>query len=274
MNEHTPGENAPESSEVVARMELAREAGLAAGRIALEYFGRDDVEVERKADQSPVTVADRAAERYLREQIAKAFGDDGILGEEYDEQQGQSGFRWIVDPIDGTKTFIRGVPFWGTMVAVEYDGRAVVGAISFPALDEHIYAASGQKCWYQRGNAAAVEARVSSVATLDESLFCVTDASSFERTGRGQAYIELEQAAWMTRSWGDCYGYMLVATGRAEVMIDAVMNVWDAAALQPIIEEAGGTFTDWDGNETIHAGEAIASNALVHKKVLGVTRGA
>lgn len=268
------GSTAPESSEVVARLELAREAGIAAGRIALEYFRRDDLEVERKADESPVTVADRAAERYLREQIAEKFPTDGILGEEYDEQQGESGFRWIVDPIDGTKTFIRGVPFWGTMVAVEYDGRAIAGVVSFPALDEHIWAASGQKCWYQHGDQPPVEARVSTVAALDESVFCVTDASSFERTSRGAAYTALEKAAWMTRSWGDCYGYLLVATGRAEVMIDAVMNVWDAAALQPIIEAAGGTFTDWNGNHTIHGGEAVATNGHVHEKVLDVTRGA
>ncbi|MEZ6072733.1 MAG: histidinol-phosphatase [Pirellulales bacterium] len=263
----------PPATEVAVRMEVARDLAIAGGQLALGYFRREDLEVHSKADTSPVTVADRSTEQFLREQIGLKFPSDGILGEEYDERPGESGFRWIVDPIDGTKTFIRGVPLWGTMVAVEFAGRAVIGAMSFPALDEHIYAATGQKCWYQQGGSAPRLATVSAVDRWEDCLFCVTDAASFARQGRGDVYAAIEGSAWISRSWGDCYGYLLVATGRAEVMIDAIMNVWDAAALQPIIEEAGGTFTDFQGNRTIDAGEGIATNGRLLEKVLDVTRG-
>jgi histidinol phosphatase-like enzyme (inositol monophosphatase family) len=257
--------------EIIARLELARAAATEAGRITLGYFRREDVEVELKADASPVTVADREAEEHLRRRIAAEFPDDGIVGEEFPEQDGRSGFRWIVDPIDGTKSFIRGVPLYGTLVGVEHQGHGVVGVVEMPALDERLYAAKGQGAWHQPGSKEPQAARVSSCARLADALFCTTSVDGFHRIGRAVAFERLRDAALLTRTWGDCYGYVLVATGRAEVMIDPQMNVWDAAAIQPIVEEAGGTFTDWQGKPTIRGGQGIATNSRVLDEVLAIT---
>lgn len=257
---------------IADRLELARFTGREAGQFTLRYFNQNNYAVELKADDSPVTVADRGAEELLRQHIAAAFPQDGILGEELGEQTGNSGFRWILDPIDGTKSFISGVPMYGTMVGVEFDGRAVVGAVYIPGTDELVYAGVGQGCWYQAAGKAPVKAQVSRRGTLAESLFVTTAVKSFGDMQRRAAYDRLEDICRITRTWGDCYGYLLVATGRAELMVDPVMNVWDAAALQPILEEAGGTFTDWQGRPTIHSGEGIATNGLVLDEVLAVTR--
>jgi len=262
----------PNPEDVQSRLAVAIEAGRAAGDVTLGYFGRDNFEVELKADASPVTVADRESEQLLRSRIQKAFPNDAIVGEEFDNVAGSSPYRWIVDPIDGTKSFIHGVPLYGTMVGVEFQGRCVVGVLVFPGLGEYLYASVGKGAWYVRGDDAPRRANVSRTTQLEASLFCVTSVASFSTMGRGEAFQQLIEATQLTRTWGDCYGYLLVATGRAEVMIDAVMNVWDAAALQPIIEEAGGTFTDWKGEPTIHNGEGIATNGHVLEQVLAITR--
>ena len=261
------------SNDLADRLELALAAAREAGAITLRYFRRDNFAVELKADASPVTVADREAELHLRQRIADAFPGDGILGEEFGEQAGDSGFRWILDPIDGTKSFISGVPLYGTLVGVEYEGRSVVGVIHMPGLDEYVYAAVGQGAWCAQAGEPPRAARVSSQDRLAEGLFCTTDVRTFTQIGRDDAYQRLQSTARLTRTWGDCYGYLLVATGRAEVMIDPKVNVWDCAALQPIIEAAGGTFTDWNGVPTIHAGQAVATNGRVLDEVLAVTRG-
>ncbi len=259
-------------SELAARLQLAVAAARKAGDLTLTYFQRDDLGVEIKADDSPVTVADRGAEQLLRREIAAAFPSDGILGEEFGEQAGTSGYRWILDPIDGTKSFISGVPLYGTLIGVEHEGRSVVGVIHIPGLGETAYAAKGEGAWYVKGGAAPRPARVSKKPTLREGLFCTSEVRNFERIGRRDAYDKLQAAARISRSWGDAYGYLLVATGRAELMVDPMMHVWDCAALQPVIEEAGGTFTDWNGTPTIHATNSIATNGLVLDEVLAVTR--
>ncbi|MBA4015996.1 MAG: histidinol-phosphatase [Pirellula sp.] len=259
-------------SELAARLQLAVAAARKAGDLTLTYFQRDDLGVEIKADDSPVTVADRGAEQLLRREIAAAFPSDGILGEEFGEQAGASGYRWILDPIDGTKSFISGVPLYGTLIGVEHEGRSVVGVIHIPGLAETAYAAKGEGAWYVKGDAAPRPARVSKKQALREGLFCTSEVRNFERIGRRDAYDKLQAAARISRSWGDAYGYLLVATGRAELMVDPMMHVWDCAALQPVIEEAGGTFTDWNGTPTIHATNSIATNGLVLDEVLAVTR--
>jgi histidinol phosphatase-like enzyme (inositol monophosphatase family) len=260
------------AAEVSPRLSLARSAGIEAGRLTLRYFQTTSYQVERKADNSPVTIADRSAEELLRARIAVAFPHDGILGEELGEVQGTSGFRWILDPIDGTKSFIHGVPLYGTMVAVEHEDRAVVGFVFMPALDEGVFAGAGQGSWQFRGQAEPTPARVSSRSKLAECLLVTSAIDTFTERGAGAALDALCKAAWITRTWGDCYGYLLVATGRADVMIDPILNVWDAAAVQPIVEEAGGTFTDWQGTPTIHAGEAVATNGRVLDEVLAGVR--
>jgi histidinol-phosphatase len=263
----------PESApELAARLELAVRAAREAGQLTLEFFQREDLAVERKADNSPVTEADRQAEQLLRRRIREAFADDGILGEEFGEEPGTSGFRWILDPIDGTKSFICGVPLYGTLIGVERAGTSVVGVIYVAGLDECVYAASGSGAWYTRGSSAPRPARVSACKRLAEAVFLTSQLDTFYPRGAQQVYLEMERVASITRTWGDCYGYLLIATGRADVMIDPVMNVWDAAALQPILEQAGGTYCDWTGKPTIHSGEGIGCNLLLLDQVLAITR--
>jgi histidinol phosphatase-like enzyme (inositol monophosphatase family) len=261
------------AAEIASRLNLALSAGKEAGKLTLRFFQQHDLQVERKDDSSPVTVADRSAELFLRERIAAAFAGDGVIGEEYGIDDGTSGFNWILDPIDGTKSFISGVPLYGTLIGVEHEGRCLAGFVFMPGLDEGVYASAGQGTWHFRGTSQPVKARVSPKGKLSDGLFVTSEVGTFAQRGAAVAFDGLERAASITRTWGDCYGYLLIATGRAEAMVDPVMNLWDAAAVQPIVEEAGGTFTDWQGNATIHSGEGIATNGLVLEEVLAVTRG-
>lgn len=250
-------------------VQIAREAGLH----TLNYFQRADLAVELKSDASPVTVADREAEQHLRQRIAERFADDAILGEEFGEQNGTTGYRWILDPIDGTKSFVHGVPLYGTLVAVEHGGRSVIGVIYIPALDEGVHALAGGGCWHHRGGGEPTRAHVNSTARLADSLVLSSEIR-YPTAGRQQALLSLAQNARINRTWGDCYGYLLVATGRAEVMLDPIMGLWDIAPLQPILEEAGGTLTDWRGEPTIYSAEGIATNGRVLDEVLAICKGA
>ena len=261
------------TAELKGRFELALAAAREAGISTLAHFQSDSLAVELKSDASPVTVADRQAEELLRRRISKEFPDDAILGEELGEQPGTSGYRWIVDPIDGTKSFVAGVPLFGTLVAVEHQQRSVIGVIFLPALDECVYAAAGGGAWYQRGGNRPCPARVSSCSKLSEALLSTSELR-YPTPDRQQALARLVEATRVNRTWGDCYGYLLVATGRADVMIDPIMALWDATALQPILEEAGGTLTDWQGNPTIYSAEAVATNGQLLAEVLAITRGA
>src|SRR5262245_55809007 len=261
------------ATEVARRLEFAIAAGKEAGRLTLRYFQRDNYEVERKSDASPVTIADRSAEQLLRERIRAAFADDGIIGEEFGTSAGTSGFNWILDPIDGTKSFISGVPLYGTMVAVEHEGRALAGVVYMPALAEGVYASAGQGAFHFRGDEPPRRCRVSQKSRLADAVFLTSQIDSFAQRGAAAVFERLQAAASITRTWGYCYGYLLVATGRAELMVDPIMNVWDAAAVQPIIEESGGTFTDWQGVATIHSGEAVATNGKTLSDVLAILAG-
>ena len=241
---------------------VALEAAHEGGRRTLAYFNTG-VDVDSKADGTPVTAADREAEAAMRRIIGRAFPGHGILGEEEGETAGSAPYRWIIDPLDGTRSFVRGVPLYGTLVGLEIRGDPAVGVIHLPALDETIAAARGEGCtWNGR------PCRVSAVDRLTDALLVVTD----ERTARARsgAYDRLVGATQLQRTWADCYGYALVATGRAEIALDPVMNVWDCAALLPVIEEAGGRFTDWRGRRTIHGGEAVATNGVVHAEVVAL----
>jgi histidinol-phosphatase len=235
-----------------------------AGKLTLRYF-QTGLIPDLKADESPVTIADRASERLMRELIETRYPRHSILGEEEGETRPGASYRWIIDPIDGTKTFVRGVPLYAVLVGLERHGEVVVGAINIPATGELLHAARGEGCtWNGR------RARVSKVAALRDALLLATDAESMARHGRAAAYRRLVAATKMQRSWGDAYGYVLVATGRAEVMLDPVASVWDCAAILPVLQEAGGTCTDWRGAPTIHAGELIGTNGLVLEEVVGL----
>ena len=260
------------AKEISSRLALARSGAISAGKLTLKYFQHDNYSVERKSDASPVTIADRSAEQHLRERIAAAFPHDGVIGEEMGQASGDSGFNWIVDPIDGTKAFISGVPLYGTMVGVEREGRCVAGVVYIPALHEGVYASAGQGTWHFKDELHEAQVHVSKKPRLADGLFVTSQVDTFAQRGAMEAYSKLEKAAYITRTWGDCYGYLLVATGRAELMVDPIANLWDLAAIQPIIEEAGGRFTDWQGNRTIAAGEAIATNGLVQEEVLAIVR--
>ncbi|MCX7424169.1 MAG: histidinol-phosphatase [Planctomycetia bacterium] len=251
-----------------ARLELAIDAAREAGLLTLEYFRRDDVEVQRKRDDSPVTIADRRAEEYLRRRIAEAFPQDAIRGEEGDDRPGESGFRWLVDPIDGTKSFIHGVPLYATLVAVEHEGESVLGVIEVPALGERVYAATGRGAWHVVGEASPQPAKVSACPRLAEGLFLTSSVATFDRLGLRGVYDRLQASARLARTWGDGYGYFLVATGRAALMVDPAMEVWDAGPMLPILQEAGGTFTDWQGRATIHGGRGVGTNGMVFEEVM------
>jgi histidinol phosphatase-like enzyme (inositol monophosphatase family) len=271
--------NAPVPSAVTDRLAVAIEATRLAAADTLRWFGAASLVVDRKADDSPVTQADRAAEAILRRELLGAFPDDAFLGEETGGSPGTSGYEWVVDPIDGTKSFVRGVPLYATLVGCRQAGRGVLGVIAIPALDEVAYAARGGGAWHVRGSAAPVAARVSARGTLAESLVCSSDFTSFDRWSGGKAAgsaarSRIEEACGLVRTWGDGYGYLLVATGRADIMIDPLLNPWDAAAVDVVVTEAGGRFSDWHGRDSIESGDGIATNGLVHDAALGVIRGA
>jgi len=260
-----------------ARLATALQATRLAAAETLRWFNDPRLAVEQKADDSPVTQADRAAEAILRRALLEAFPTDAFLGEESGATAGTSAYEWIVDPIDGTKSFIRGVPLYATLVACRRAGRGVLGVIAIPALDEMVYAVAGGGAWHVRTGAPPVAARVSPVASLGESLLCSSDFTSFTRrqdaVAGAAARTRLESACRLSRTWGDGYGYLLVATGRAELMVDPLMNPWDAAAVETVIQEAGGTFSSWQGEPRIDAGDGVASNGCLHPAVLALLAG-
>jgi len=258
-------------TELAARLEAARAAAALAGAAALRWFGRPDLAVERKADASPVTQADRAAEAILRRELLAGFPNDGFLGEETGRSPGTSGYEWVVDPIDGTKSFIRGVPLWATLVGCRKDGRGVLGVIAIPALGEGVHAVTGGGAWHTLPDGKATKACVSRHEVPDEALLCSSDFTSFTRRPAGEAVRRrLEAACGVVRTWGDGYGYLLVATGRAEVMVDPLLSPWDAAAVEVVVREAGGRFSDWAGRDRIDSGDGVASNGMVHERILGL----
>lgn len=237
-------------------LEAVQTVARLAGARALSQF-RSSLKVETKRDGSPVTEADRDAERLAREWLTQHFPEDGVVGEELGATRPEAKRQWYLDPIDGTKAFVRGVPLWGTMVAVAADGVVLAGAVFYPALDELVAAARGQGCFWN-----GQRARVSKISALHEATALTTEA---KRNPEGLQRVLAR--AGVSRTWGDCYGYLLVATGRAEVMVDPVLNVWDAAALIPIIEEAGGVVTALDGSAPLGAGSLVATNAALSVEV-------
>lgn len=258
------------ADDLKSRLDFALNVALEASELILTYYQNPGLAVEQKLDMSPVTAADRGAEELIRQRLAVAFPQDAVLGEEFPETPGTSGFRWILDPVDGTKSFVHGVPLFGTLIGVEFAGECVVGVCRFPALNEVVYASRGTGCWWQIGQQPPMRAQVSQVSQLDSATFCQTNILRWEAVGRWTALMTMLRSVGLSRGWGDCFGHVLVATGRAEIMVDPSLNPWDAAALVPILQEAGGEFVDWSGQPTIYGGSGISVVPALKQQVLEI----
>ena len=245
-------------------LEFALDATWRAGRVTLSHF-QTEVPTERKADNTPVTLADQQAEQTLREMITRYWPDHGIIGEEYGQSNPGAPYTWIIDPIDGTKSFISGVPFYSTLLALTDGERPLVGVAHFPGLSETVYALRGEGCYWN-----GRRARVSQKAKLADAVLLTSELNYYRPARRWDAWQRLVDRTYVQRTWGDAYGYFLVATGRAEIMLDPAMYVWDCAPFQVILEEAGGTFTDWKGTSTIHGNESVATNGLLFEEVMDI----
>lgn len=260
-----------DTDELRALLDFASEITREAGEMTLRYFRRD-VRTYRKSDERSgtdyVTEADIEVEQFLRRKIGERFPHDALLGEEHGESAGSSGRRWIIDPIDGTFSFVHGVPFYGVLLGVEIEDDPVVGVVSIPALGEIVSAAQGLGCFWN-----GRPARVSTTSSLTQALLLTTDFGPLEDDKFGESAAELQKSVAARRTWGDCYGYVLVATGRADVMFDKTVSVWDCAPFLPILEEAGGTFTDLRGQRSIRGGSAIATNGALFDDVMGIIGG-
>ena len=235
-----------------------------AGRLTLDWFNDHELSVGRKDDGSPVTEADKAAETFLREALSKRFPDDGVIGEEYPEERGTSGRTWIIDPIDGTRSFVRGVPLYTTLLAMIDQHGPAIGVAAVPPLDEAVWAGRGLGC-YHNGR----RCQVSPQTELSRSYLC---ASGFEWWPEG-AFDRVKTAGARMRTWGDGYGYVLVSTGRTDAMIDPGLNLWDIAPMLVIIPEAGGRITQWNASTTPSAGDWLATNGAIHDELLARLRG-
>lgn len=243
-------------------LDFAVEAAQLAGAYTLGFFNAQ-TPVEWKKDRSPVTAADRGAEERLRKRIEDHFPHHGILGEEFGEKIGDVRARWILDPIDGTFSFIHGVPLFCVLVGFESNGEMQIGVIHMPALNETVYAARGFGCWWN-----GRRARVSEVSELSQAALLTTEGKGFDKSHTAMQFDRLRKQCANHRGWSDGYAYALVATGRAEIALDPTMAIWDSAALLPVLLEAGGTFTDWKGHTTHTAGEAVATNGRLLQPVL------
>lgn len=246
-------------------MDFAIAAARAAGDQTQTHFLKPNLEIERKRDGTQVTIADREAEDLLRRMISKRYPNDGILGEEHGEMKGTSGMRWILDPIDGTASFVCGVPLYSNLVALEQDGRALVGVIHLPALGESVYAGRGMGAWHVVGEGTARRARVSSVANLRDAVVCTTSLDYFVRAGVAEMFAPLQASCALFRGWSDAYAAVLVATGRADALVEPKVAIWDVAAVQVVVEEAGGRYSDFRGGADLNAGNGVASNGHVHR---------
>jgi histidinol-phosphatase len=250
-----------------ARYEKAIDIARRAGQVALRYFDTD-LDVQWKGDLSPVTVADRETEQALRTGLGNAFPGDGFLGEEYGDTPGSTGYRWILDPIDGTRSFVRGIPIWAVLVGLEHQGQLIAGIVDAPVLRQTYHALLGNGCYRDDRRI-----RVSDETALSRAQVFYSSLSWFVKAGCEQQFLELVRRTERQRGFGDWYGFLLVAQGSGEVMVEHGVHAWDVAAIKPIIEEAGGRFSNWDGGQDIHRPDVVASNSKLHGEVLSILAG-
>jgi histidinol-phosphatase len=248
------------------RYEVAVEAACLAGDLALGYYDRD-IDIIWKQDASPVTIADRDAEALLRSRLLEQFPADGFLGEESGDTPGTSGFRWIIDPVDGTRSFVRGIPLWATLVGLEYRGELIAGVCRLPALKQTYRALRGDGAFRDERRL-----RVSTVDTLAKAHVYYSSISWFKRAGIDRQFLELVDRTERQRGFGDFYGFVMVAQGSGEAMLEHGVHAWDVAALIPIVEEAGGKMTTWDGTIDIDRPDTLATNGVLHDELLRLIR--
>lgn len=253
-------------SELEGYLDAALDVADRAGRLTLGHF-RTGLRPSFKEDETPVTVADREAETLIRHELERRWPDHAVVGEEFGATGGGGPYRWWVDPIDGTKAFVRGIPLYGVLIGLERDGEIVAGVAAFPALAETLAAARGGGC---RLNGR--RCHVSPVGTWAEAAVSTTDAGAFAPLGKEAAWRRVREAAAVRAGWGDAYGHALVASGRVEAMLDPAMSPWDCGPFPVLLAEAGGSFGDWGGRETIHGGEAVSVNAALRESLLGMLR--
>ncbi len=256
---------------IAERLDHALACARAGGDFTLAYFRPGMIAADRKSDGSPVTVADRGCEELIRKMIRERFPDDGLLGEEFGDEPGSSGYRWIIDPIDGTFSFMHGVPLYTTLIGVERleDNAMVAGVVHAPALDEVVYASLGGGAWHRAGAGEPVRARVTSTATLAEA---TVSSTSLDYWDEASEWIGLHARCAHTRGWPDAYAVMLVATGRCDAVVESNVHPWDVAPFQVILPEAGGRATDWHARTTAHTDSVIASNRRLHDELLEILR--
>ena len=272
MSPHLDGPYSPADDLAVA-LTLAAEADL----VSLDRYRAADLDVSLKSDRTHVTDADRRVERVLREHLAALRPDDAVLGEEFGSA-GTGQRRWIVDPIDGTANFLRGVPVWGTLLALVVGGEPVVGVVSAPALGRRWWAATGHGAFVQEHGAAGHPTeprriRVSAVDDLAEASVSYQSFQGWDGAGRAEQAVALNRAVWRTRAYGDLWGHMLVAEGAVDAAAEFDVKPWDIAALWPIVREAGGRITSADGSDSFEDGSVLASNGVLHDALLGIVRG-
>lgn len=231
------------------------------------HFERQDFEVETKPDLTPVTEADREAEQRIRDYLARARTRDSVYGEEFGTT-GHSPRQWVIDPIDGTKNFVRGVPVWATLLSLVEDGEVVLGLVSAPALGRRWWAVKDGGAWSGRSLSSARRLHVSAVSEMADASLSYSSLSGWAAQGRLRGMLGLMQSCWRTRAYGDFWSYMLVAEGAVDLAAEPELELYDMAALVPIVTEAGGRFTSLDGQDGPWGGNAVASNGLVHTEAL------
>ena len=260
------------TSDLAADLALALELAAEADALTTARFRASDLVVESKPDLTPVSDADKAVEELIRDRLAAARPDDAFWGEETGTSGGTSGRRWVLDPIDGTKNFVRGMPVWATLLALLDGDDPVLGVVSAPALGTRWWAARGDGAWASDRGGAPRALRVSRVARLEDASLSYASVSGWAEQGRGDALVALTRRVWRSRAYGDFWSYMLVAEGAVDLAAEPELSVWDMAALAPIVTEAGGRFTNLDGVDGVLGGNAAASNGLLHDALLNALR--
>lgn len=258
--------------DIAARLELAMDLADTSGELIMSYFGNARCEADTKGDGSPVTEADRGAETLIRNAVKEHFGDDDLHGEEHGIEEGCSGYRWVIDPIDGTISFVHGVPAFGTLIGIEHDGIPVAGVMNFPAMHERAWAGLGGGAWHRIGNEAARQVHVSTTDTLQDAMVCTTSFDYFRDEPWEDSYLAIARAAKRTRGWSDCHSELLLVTGRIEAVVEPVLNPWDISAIIAVLNEAGGRFTDWHGERVSQSSNSpgVTSNGAIHDALIDV----